>query len=404
MTNATAIFRQIKYKVESAYGTVPAASGSQLLRRTEFSPDLTKETYQSKEIRSDQQVADFRHGTRKAGGTLKGELAPKAFSDFIAAALRRDWTAVTPAASLSLTISGSSAPFTVARGSGSWLTDGFKVGDVIRLTGAGLNAANSAKNLFILSVVALSITVMPLNGVAMAAEGPIASCTATVVGKKTYAPTTGHTDKSYSIESWFSDLSKSEVYSGMKVNSIGLSLPSSGISTIDVDFMGQNVTTATSEYFTTPTAASAYGALAAVNGVLSVGGSVLTSVRDLSLKISGNLSGAGVVGSNLIPALYAGSIVVDGQFTAYFDSTTLRDAFLNETELSLSSVLTCDNTAAADFIAFTLPRIKVGSASKNDAQDGIVQTFQFQALYKSAGGAGTDSEQTTISVQDSQAA
>jgi hypothetical protein len=32
-----------------------------------------------------------------------------------------------------------------------------------------------------------------------------------------------------------------------------------------------------------------------------------------------------------------------------------------------------------------------------------VQTFSFQALYQAAGGSGTKNDQTTISIQDSQA-
>ena len=100
---------------------------------------------------------------------------------------------------------------------------------------------------------------------------------------------------------------------------------------------------------------------------------------------------------------FPGRVIVTGQFTAYFDSVTLRDAFINETEIDLFAAFTTDNTAAADFVAIGLPRIKLGSAGKSDGETGIVQTFQYQALLDTTGGAGTDSEKTTIVVQDSQA-
>jgi hypothetical protein len=50
-----------------------------------------------------------------------------------------------------------------------------------------------------------------------------------------------------------------------------------------------------------------------------------------------------------------------------------------------------------------LPRVKVGGADVDDGDKSLVRTLPFTALYNDAGGAGSSSEQTTISVQDSQA-
>lgn len=406
MTFATATFRQIKYKVESVYGTIPSPlSGSQALRRVEFSPVLTKETYQSAEIRTDQQTADFRHGARSAGGTLRGELSPRAYSDFIAALVRRAWTTTTPITGASITIGGTAGAWTITRAAGSYLTDGVKIGDVIALTAGAFNAANSNKNLLVHTLTATIATCLVLNGSVLVTEGPIASATVTVRGRRTFIPTTGHTDLSYTVESFFSNMVpvQSEMYTGMKPVSCNIALPSTGMSTVDIEFQGQNVTTYVAEQFTSPTAAPAFGIAAAVNGVLRVGGVTMTTVRDLSINITGNFGGGPVVGSNIIPNRFPGRVGVEGSFTAYFETVALRDAFVNETELSLTAVLTADNAALADFIGFTVPRLKVGSASKDDATDGIVQTFSFTGLFNATGGAGTNSEATTIVIQDSQA-
>ena len=56
------------------------------------------------------------------------------------------------------------------------------------------------------------------------------SGTYAVTGKSTYAPKTGHTDDSYSFESWYSDIGQSEVYVGNKVNTVGIALPATGLS------------------------------------------------------------------------------------------------------------------------------------------------------------------------------
>jgi hypothetical protein len=93
MTIAIGVNKQVKYKVESTWGTVPAAGSAQLLRRVSSDLDLKKETYESNEIRTDYQVADFRHGVRRVAGSIRGELSPLTYSDFLAAALRKAWAA-----------------------------------------------------------------------------------------------------------------------------------------------------------------------------------------------------------------------------------------------------------------------------------------------------------------------
>ena len=52
---------------------------------------------------------------------------------------------------------------------------------------------------------------------------------------------------------------------------------------------------------------------------------------------------------------------------------------------------------------FSMPRIKVGGASKNDGQGGLVQTLPFTVLKNNAGGVGIATEATSISIQDAQA-
>lgn len=401
MAIATGVAKQLAYKAETTWGTVPAASGAQALRRVTSDLNLTKQTYQSAEIRTDYQVADFRHGVRSVAGTVRGELSPGTYEDFLAAALRKTFAAVTNITGLSLTIAASGDYYTVTRSSGSYLSDGIKVGQVVRLTAGSLAAGNLNKNLLVVGLTALAATVLVLNGSTLTAEGPIASCTMSVPGKESYVPTSGHTDTSFAIEHWYSDVSQSEVFSGCKINSVGIALPPSGISTIEFGFVGKDVTTAASRYFTSPTAASTSGVVAAVNGAVAVNGTRVALLTGLQINIAGGMTAEPVVGSNTFPDIFEGRVVVSGQFSAYFEDATLRDLFLNETEASIVAAFTTANTAAADFLSITLPRIKVGGASKDDGEKGIVQTFPFQALLNTSGGSGTSSHATTIAIQDS---
>lgn len=404
MTNpAAGVFKQLVYKAESTYGTIPAAGSAQYLRRVQSSLDLMKDTYQSNEIRTDQQVYDFRHGVRRVQGKITGELSCTTYSDFLAAALRKAWATTAAITGASITISGS-GPYTIARAAGSFLTDGVKVGDVVRLTAGSFTAGNLNKNLVVTAVVALELTVVVLNSSTLTAEGPIASATVTIQGKRVWTPQTGHTDNSFSIEHHYSDLDQSEVFSGCKPTKISIGLPPTGLATIDMDMMGQNVTTysaGNAPYFTSPTAATATGLMQSVNGVLRMGGAAVANITGLTIDIASNYSGDPVVGATTVPFLFAGRILVTGQLTAYFDSVTLRDAFLNETEIDMIAVFSASNDANAAFLSFVCPRIKVGGSSKNDGEGGLVQTIPFQALLDGTGGSGADTEITTLVIQDS---
>lgn len=402
MPIAVGLAKSLIYKQETAYGTLPTAASAQLLRRMRSEINLNKETYASGEIRTDYQIADFRHGVRTVGGTISGELSPGTYEDFFAASLKRDFTAVTATTAASLTIAGAGPTYTVTRATGSWLTDGYKNGMVIRLSVGSLNAANINKNLLILDITsATAMTVLPLNGVAMVAEGPITGCTVTAIGKQTFIPTAGHTDRSFSIEHWFSDVSLSERYVGCKFDRVSLALPPTGMATVEFNVLGQNVQTGASQYFTSPTAVTTSAPLAAVNGVLRVAGVTMATVTGLTLEIAPAYTGEAVVGANVRPALFPGMVNVTGQLVAFFEDAVLRDAFFNETEIEMIAAFTTGNEATADFISIAIPRIKVGGATRDDGMTGLHITLPFQALLNNAGGTGVKTERTTIQIQDS---
>lgn len=414
MTLAAGLFKTVAYKVESAFGTAPTQASAQQLRRVTSSLDLNKDTYKSNEIRPDMQIADFRHGVRRVKGAINGELSAGTYKDFMAAALKKAWTATTAMTGLTLSVGIGGAPLnTITRSAGSWLTDGVKVGDVVQITAGSVNALNLNKNCLVTDIASATVlTVITLNGTAMATDTSVVSCTLTVMGKKSYVPATGHTDLSYAIEHWYSDITQSELFLGCKVDKIALNLPPTGMATISCDFTGQDFADVTtkrgavalnSQYFTSPTTITTTGNLAAVNGVLRLNATTMATVTGMSLSIDPGFTGDPVVGANTVPNLFPGTVNVTGQVTAYFDTAALRDAFVAETETSLYVALTADNTASSAFIAISLPRIKLGGSAKTDGEGGIVQTFPFQCLYNSNGGTGILTEKTTISIQDSAA-
>ena len=400
MTIASGIFKQLRYKKEVTWGVAPGATGAQLLRRTTSDLNMVKNAYESNEMRSDFQVADMRHGIRSVNGNINGELSPLTYVDFFAAILRKAAVAGVSAASLTITSNISAKTFT--RSTGSWLTDGFKVGDVVRFSGytAG-NVGMNARNYRIATLTATIMTVADSTGMVDAAAVTSISCA--VTGKKIWVPTTGHTDDSFSIEHYFADLAQSELFTGCKVNQLDISLPATGMSTIGIGILGKGVTAAASAYYTSPSAETTTSLLTGVSGKLRVGGADVANVTAANLSIQAGLSPAEVVGSNDIGAVFPGRVRVSGEFSAYFEDVTMRDAFINETEIALHLLLTTGSAANADFLNFVLPRLKLSGATKDDGEKGLIQTIPFTALLNTAGGTGLDTEKTTISIQDSAA-
>lgn len=406
MGTASGVFKQVTYKPETQYGVMPAAGAAQAMRRTTSSIELTKDTYQSAEMRPDFQMADFRHGLRKVGGSISGELSAKTYGDFVAAVLKKDFVAGVSVANASITVGGAAGAWTITRAAGSFLTDGVKVGDVVRLTAGTFNAANRDKNILVTAMTATVLTGIVVNASALVPEGPIASATLAVVGKKTFTPQTGHTDKSFAIEHWYPDAGAtgaSEVFTGCKVSKITYTLPATGMATVAVEFVGKDMTPGTAQYFVNPTPVTVTGTMAAVNGVVKVGTATGGTITSATIEITTAQSSEPGIGSNTADQVATGRVIVTGQITAKFDSTALRDAFVNETEVGASLVFTADNSPSSDFVGFTMSRLKINGASKDDGEKVLIQTIPFQALLDVAGGAGKPTEMTTLTVQDSAA-
>lgn len=390
----------VAYKKEATWGQLAGASGGKQLRRVTADFNLEKETYESNEIRTDRQTADFRHGVRSAAGNLSGELSPKTYSDFMAAVVARDFSAVTALSGLSVTIAASGDLYTVTRGAGSFITDGIKVGNVVRLTGAGLNTNNSNKNLLVVSMTATVLTVKVLNGTPMVAEGPIASVGVSVPGKQTYVPKTGHTDDSFTVEQWFGDIAQSEVYTGMKVGSMAVSLPATGLTTVEFSFVGKDLTQkGTTQYFTSPTAQGTEGIFAAVNGAMVVNGQVVGLVTSADFTIERALENATAVGSNSTVDVFTGRIIATGNLSVYFQDANFRNYFDDETPVSIVMALTTSNTATSDFVSFVLPKVKLNGHTVDDGELGLTASVPFQALLNDVTNTGLID--STVMIQDS---
>ena len=405
MAISQGIFKKTILGRQVSKGTLAPVGVGAIMRRESSTFELAKESYTTEsEITSTQQVTSSRHGVRLVNGKLTGILSPGTYADALSAVLRRDFAAVTPIASASITIAGAGPTYTLTRAAGSFLTDGIKIGMPVRLTAGTFNVANLNKNLLVVSVTATILTVMVINTTALVAEGPITGATVTVPGKVTYTPVTGQTNIYHTVEEWYPDVPFSERNIDVKFTQANLSLPGTGNAKIDFTAIGLNQTSLSTAYFTAPTAETSTESLVAASGVLLVGGVAQAIITDLSVNIDGKGAAAdGVVGTDIRPDVFTGKVTVSGSFTAYFADATLPGLFVNETATSIVSALAAGTAANADVMTLTMSNARLNSSTPADAETGQKRTYNYVAILNAAGGAGIATEKTSLMVCDSAA-
>lgn len=415
MTIAEGVSVRVAYKAyaagtmtsntEADTATDPGAASAQILRRVSSTLDLTKDTYESAEIRADRQVADFRHGIRRVAGAIQGELSPATYFALIEAANRDTSVGAITLDETDLTscvADNATSKFTF--GGGAPVTLGLRVGDIIRFTDLSV-AANNATNFTIVSFGGTSnreVTVTP----APEDNTSDAAFTLTRPGKTTIVPTSGHVRRLFAFEHYHEDLDIARLFTECRVHGYRMSLPATGMATIEMPVMGRNMTIlsgGSAPYFTSPTAAGTNGITAAVNGVLRASGVAVGVVTGLEINAEIAASAPAVVGQNFVPDVILGRFRLSGQVTALFESATLLNAFLNETEVDLLARLDASSDANTDAISIYLPRVKFGGGSVPAQGEGEqVVTLPFTALLYDGSTAGV--ETTTIRIHDTAAA
>ncbi|MGG5810940.1 phage tail tube protein [Falsiroseomonas sp. CW058] len=380
---------------ETTYGTQGSGPGFEM-RRVQSVLNFSKDSIQNDEILTSGQIRDVRHGVGRVNGQITGNLAPGSSWPLIESLLRRDFSASVNSGALVNVAAAAGPPGTFTRAAGSFVTDGFRVGDVVRWTGwATTGAANNNVNY---RIIALTATVMTVAGT-VAAKVAGDSVTCTRVGKRTFTPATGRTNPSFSIEHWFSDVNMSELFTGCRTTQMSLNIPATGPVPLSASIMGRALTTGASAVYSSPTAPVVSDAVVGATSLIRVNGADQVIVTGMQINMQVNSQATPVAGSLFLPDIFQGVLSVSGSISAYCDGVSLRDLFLNETSLGINVLLTNSPAANADFISIHLPRVKFMSADKNDSDTAIFEQFQFVALENTSSAA--NEELTTIVVQDS---
>ncbi|MEH2508693.1 hypothetical protein V1291_000047 [Nitrobacteraceae bacterium AZCC 1564] len=388
--------------------TDPGASGGQILRRVSSTLKLAKDTYQSAEVRSDKQIADFRHGTRRVTGSITGELSPLTYADLFEAAFRGTWEDALSLGETELTsVAADEDNATLTFGGGDPVALGLRVGHVLRLTNASATQ-NNGTNFIVLGFSGASnrtVEVFPAP-VDMTADTDFEVVT---VGKRLSAPSTGHVSRKFAFEIYNEDIDVARLFTECRVGGFTMQLPASGMSTIEFPVMGRNMQMFDGDagrpaapFFTAPTAETTTGIFAAVNGLVRVNGVNQGVITGINIQVDLSPSSDPVVGQNFVPEIFLGRFNGTGQITAFFQDGVLVNAFTDEDEISVLLYLTTESDPDTPAMTVFMPRIKFSDADvATSGEGGQAITLPFQCL-KSSGAPGVDA--TTMQIVDTQIA
>lgn len=392
------------YKKETTPNTEESGSGGTILRRVTGTLDLVKAEVTSQEKRTDFQEQNVNHGSRSVNWAVNGEMFGGDYEDFLAAAVRRDFTAVTTiSASAGDGFTISSGVLTRAAGGGeSFITDGLYEGLVVRFTNL-TTAGNNNRNFRITAMTATTLTLLAVDGGAAVADST-SSETATLVipGKLSFVPSTSHTSDTFTIEKHETKTDSSHVGRGCKVGVTEISVQPDqpvGLSFSGIGIDRTSYETGSAPVLTSPTAAGTGAAMSQGIGFVRVGGSSVGCITGLNMTIDNGLSGQPVVFDNTSCDIFYGrAMQVTGQFQMLKDGITVSDYFDDETEVTLDFFIEAPGSAPRAFINIYLKRVKLLSATEDDPDGPTVLTFDFRAL-KPATATGVNT--TTIMLQDS---
>ena len=374
------------------------------LRRVTADFNLNVARDQSQEILPSQQVRDARQGPRQVQGQLTGQLSPQTFKLLFQGLFRNTFSAGVSTSTLTdtvATIDGATGNLIINGASETFLTTGFKNGDVCRfsgLTGGGAadNARTSAdqRREYAAHLPAPPVTI-PRDLVRRGKRHDLRR------RQEAHDPPTGQLDQSYTVEQWVPDIGLSEVFTGCKITQVTFDDP--GVRLRDL-------------YGAVHRPADGHRQLA---GLRERGRAVVHDIADrqwrpyrlcghsagrrLGVHAAGDLGRVGrcVVGTNLIPGVFIGTVRAQGSMTALMENDRLTTDFLNENEVEISVMATTTPLPNADFVSLYLPRAKLMSMTRQDSDRQINRSFNVVALEQDNGGAGTVWDDTTIVMQDS---
>ena len=362
----------VAFKPQVSKGT-PVSGGSGFVLRTAGGPGgkIEKNAFGSAEVRRDLMRSRGRHGLRRTSGSWTVEVSLANCDKFYEAFFRGTWEValVKTEADNSLTSIVTDASGTITAGGGSWITAGFRVGDVVRLTNHS-SAGNNNRNMRIIALTATVMTVAMLDGGLLTTNAVADTAfTMTRPGQKLINPAAGSAVKTYfTVEEYDGDLDMTEIFSDVLITSLKFSMAPDGLLMCEIGWMGtgafSTASAGSAPTFTAPTESTGLP-LAVVDAVLRYGSEDVADLTawDLTLDIGG--VAPGVAAAVVSPDVFTGAMSVGINFTVLRSDYAKMTDFLAETPLTMQLVACENESEPKDFLSLFVPNFTLGGVEKS---------------------------------------
>lgn len=376
---------KVAYKVEGDFGTAPGASDAIQFRASPGTGlSLAKAQIQPTEFRSDGQTVQSRHGSRSVSGQYEADLSVGTFDALLEAVFRGTWLpsfTITNSAMTSITTPTAN---TIVAAGGSWITQGLRVGDVVRLTGHS-STDNNGRNLRVIGLTASTITV---GETLVIDTTPDNSFTLTV--SKRLIMGNPMVKRSFTFEECYQDIGGSELFKGCRITSLTLRLQPDQPVLLTFGLIGQNMETlsgGSSPYFTNPTVSVAQP-LVCVDGKLNVNGTDVVDFTNCEITFDLNGATQPVLSSVISPEVFTNDANVTVSLSAMRDDLSYLDLFLNETQFGIHALCVEPGTEPKPFTSFYLGNCKAMGNEANIGDDNaMIETMQVNVGKDMRGGA-----------------
>ena len=371
---------RLSYVNEATWNTTPATPAFQNIRMTDEDFAKEKATGVSNEIRPDAEVADLVRLGVSASGGFGFELSHGDFDTLFEHILRGTFAAAATGA----TTLGTTASDQITRSAGSFLKDGFQVGDSITL-------ANSATNDGTYTIEALNDTAITTVETSLTTES----------GGGDETLTAGATDvlkgalekKSFTIEMTFESGATDTYFrfTGCRTGQLDLNFAANEFVTGRLAYTGGGGSKAAAAIGgATYTAAGVNPVMSAVDVAnITIAGVTMTLfVQSFTMSLNNNLRAQNAVDSLGAIGVAYGRREITGSLTAYLDeqgASELYDAFDDHTAASLLWSV----SDGANTYNFRLPRTKISTATTptpGNSED-IFLNIDYQGLVDPEAGA-----------------
>ena len=384
---------RVVYAPEAEFNTRPAANSAIKAFRTNPSPGLalTRPTIVPGEVRSDGLTPMGRLGSRTVSGSYNADLSQGSFDDILEAVLRGTWVDPNKITEVDMT-SITTAAGTITATAGSWITQGVRVGDIIRLADHSA-PGNNNRNIRVIGVTERILTVADTLVVAAADN----DFDLTIQKKLTNATTP--TRRSFQIEQYFQDIDRAQLFGGCRFHGMTLRGSPDGMATLEFPVTGASMAAqseAASPYFTEAPTRSTTDGLTFVDSRLRYGGSDIAIATSFELALVTPAAGLPIIGGQTTPDVFDDETTITGSITVLRRDLDNIAALDDETEFELAVLLEDTGADPKGFVSVFVPRIKLSAVDAPLGESGgLIETLNFFAG-KKEGVEGYDNSMLTI--------